>query len=105
MSVIELNDASFSEVLKSEKAVVEFSAPWCGPCKMFSPIFDKVAEQETGVDFFKVDVDSAREASSKHSIMSVPSVLFLKKGEEVGRSTGLLSEDGLKAEIEEKLGK
>ena len=83
MGVLKLTDENFeSEVLKSDKPViVDFYADWCGPCKMMSPVIDKIAEElgET-VKVGKVNSDDNMELAQKYEIMSIPTIMIFKNG-------------------------
>lgn len=72
-----------------------FSAPWCGPCKMFGPTVDKVS-METGVMVSKIDVDISRDLAIQHSVSSVPTLIFERDGVVVHRHTGVMSFNQLK---------
>lgn len=92
MSIM-ITDKDFeSEVLSSEiPVIVDFFAKWCGPCRMLTPIIDEIADEKAGVlKVCKVDVDSdgGRELAKRFSVMSIPTLLIVKGGEVVARSTG-----------------
>ena len=74
--------------------VIKFSAEWCGPCKMFAPIYDKVKTdfESTEIEFQKVDVDKDGEMAIQFNIMSVPTVVFIKDGKEAHRFSGAYDE-------------
>ena len=82
MSVKVLNKENFEEnVLKNENpVVVDFWAPWCGPCRMLSPVVDQVAEEIEGVSFGKVNVDEEKELASHYGIMSIPALVLFRDG-------------------------
>ena len=92
MEIIKVNSQNFEEeVIKSEKPVlIDFYADWCGPCKMLSPIIDEVAEENTDIKVVKVNVDDAQDLAMKYQVMSIPTLVVIKKGEEVNRSVGLI---------------
>lgn len=98
------NENFESELKNSPKAVIDFYADWCGPCKMFAPTFEKVSGEVDGVAFFKVNVDQAEKAAEEYGIMSIPTTVYAVNGEEKDRSTGAMSEEGFKEEIKAKLG-
>ena len=92
MSVISLNENNFEEeVLKSEKPVlIDFWASWCGPCKMMSPVIDKIAEEMGDtVKVCKINIDEEQNLAVKYNVMSIPTFVVLKNGKEVSRSVGV----------------
>jgi thioredoxin 1 len=80
---------------------MDFYAEWCGPCKMFAPIFESVSNQTEGVEFEKINVDIDSEKSAKYGIRSIPTLIIEKDGQVVQRKVGMLTEDQLKTLIEE----
>jgi thioredoxin 1 len=101
--VLEINDQVFDkEVVKSAiPVVVDFWAPWCGPCRSLAPITEKLAEAYTGkVKFCKINVDENPEMARKYRVMSIPLVLFFKGGEQKDSSLGLVPEASLKSKIQ-----
>lgn len=78
------------------KKVIKFWAPWCGPCRMYAPTFDKVAEKYEGqVEFVNVNVDEDKELSSQYNVRSIPYTVLIKEDGTVLPKTGLLSETDL----------
>jgi len=101
--VIEINDGNFEdEVLKCNLPVmVDFWAPWCGPCRMLTPITEKLAEEYAGrLKSCKLNVDENPQMSSKYHIMSIPQVLFFKNGNMVNESSGAVPESVLRSKVE-----
>lgn len=106
MSATHLDNSNFAEQAEAAKGVVlvDFFAVWCGPCQMSAPIVDKLAEEYAGkAAIFKVDVDQAREPAMKYSVMSIPTFVVLKDGQEVDRQIGFPGEAGLKAMLDRAL--
>lgn len=101
MAAITLTLDNFEEeVLNSKEPVlVDFWAPWCGPCRMLSPIVDQVAEATEGVKIGKVNVVEQEELADRYSIMSVPALKFFKNGEVVKDSTGFLPKEKIEEMI------
>ena len=79
------------------KTVVDFFATWCGPCKLYSPILDKLADEKLpGVNFAKVDVDQAQDIAKQYGIEAMPTTIIFEGGKEVRRFLGVQSEAALK---------
>lgn len=98
-----INKEEFEKVTKTKKPVlVDFFATWCGPCKMLSPILEQVKESSKGeYDVVKVDIDESYDLAKKFGIMSVPTMIIFKEGEEMEKMVGLRP----KAMIEETIKK
>lgn len=97
-------DKNFNEEVINNEGVtiVDFWAPWCGPCKMFSTIFEKAKEKYTDVKFCKLNVDEDTDNVSKDfGVMSIPTVIAFKDGKEVKRNIGFMSSDDLNDFLEE----
>ena len=106
MSILEINDKNFKEeVLESEKLILcDFWAEWCGPCKQISPILEELSEEfKNELTVAKINIDNNPEVPSSYNIMSIPTLLLIKKGEIVGTQIGLQSKDDLKTWINEKI--
>lgn len=87
-----INYESGFEKLIEKEAVVDFYATWCGPCKMFGPIFEDVSN-EKNINFVKLDVDKYSDIARKYGVMSIPTIILFKDGKEVKRYTGFMSKD------------
>jgi len=106
MEIKTLTTANFDkEVLQSDKpVVVDFWADWCGPCKMFAPIFhDAATELDGEVVFGKVNVDDANELAARFKVMSIPTVIVFKGGKGVRKSMGVLSKPDLMSLIQQSI--
>lgn len=101
MALMITNENYEQEVLKSEKPVmIDFYADWCGPCKIVSPIIEELAvEKAEQIKICKLNVDQAPEIARKYSVISIPSLVFIKNGEYVSKLIGAKP----KAEIEKEI--
>lgn len=97
---IELTKDNFAEHTQNGVALVDFWAPWCGPCRMLSPVIDKLAEEFEGkAKVCKVNTDEQEELSAQFGIRSIPTMLFFKNGEIVDQMVGATSEQVLKDKL------
>lgn len=95
--LLQLTDASFNQTVASSPILlVDFWAPWCGPCKMIGPVIDEIAEELAGkVTVAKVNVDDCPAIAAEHRISAIPTIMIFRDGQLVDRSTGLASKAGL----------
>lgn len=100
-----INKDNFEEILASGKPVViDFWAEWCGPCRMVAPIIDELAaEYEGRVVIAKCDVEENDEVTMKYGVRNIPTIIFLKGGQQVDKQVGAASKDALVAKIEKLL--
>ncbi len=97
--MIEINSGNFEqEVLKSNvPVVIDFWAPWCGPCRVFSPVIDEVSKEYEGkAKFAKVNTDDNQEIAVKYNIMSIPTVMLFVEGKPKATSVGAVPKEALK---------
>ncbi len=103
MSELNLNDQNFeTEVLKADVPVlVDFWAPWCGPCKMQGPIIEELANNFTGkaVKIAKLNVDEAPMSASRFQIMSIPTIMIFKGGKPVDQMVGVQDKTTLEGKL------
>ena len=90
---LEITDNNFKEILAEGKPVViDFWAPWCGPCKMLSPIIDEVAKENVGkVKICKLDVDDEPAIAQRFGVMSIPTLIAFKDGKQLSKEVGVTS--------------
>ena len=103
---VEIEDANFNEVVLQAKipVLVDFWAPWCGPCRMVAPVVDELAEEYEGrVTFAKVDVDQNPKTASKYGVMSIPTLLVFNNGSPITNIVGFRPKTELKKSLDDVL--
>ena len=103
---LEISDQSFEEaVIKSDTpALVDFWAPWCGPCRMVAPVIDKLSEKyQDKFKFCKLNVDENPKTAAKFNVMSIPTIMLFKDGKVADTVVGAVPEDTLKTKIDRLL--
>ncbi len=102
MSELVLTEENFdASVLQAEKLVlVDFWAPWCGPCRMMAPILEELAHELDHIIIGKLNVDEHSVIAQRFNILSIPTFILFKKGQVVEQFAGAMSKDALKARLE-----
>ncbi len=101
MSVKQISDATFNNEIEAGIVLVDFWAPWCGPCKIIAPILDELsAEIGDAAKIVKINVDDNPESASKYNVMSIPTLLVFKDGQLVDQLVGVQPKEKLKAVID-----
>ncbi len=101
----DVTDATFkSEVLDSEKPVlVDFWAPWCGPCRVVHPILEEMAAERDDVRIVSINTDENQQTAASYDVLSIPTLILFKNGTEVKRVIGAMPKRRLEAELEPAL--
>ena len=92
-----MSEEAFDEIIASKKVCVcDFSATWCGPCRLLAPVIEDVSDKYKGkYYFYQIDIDSAEELSNRYNISVVPTIIVFKDGVEAGRVSGYMDADEL----------
>ena len=97
MAAININKENFqAEVMNSDKPVLlDFWAPWCGPCKMVGPVIDEIADEKADIKVGKVNVDEQMELARQFRVLSIPTLVVIKNGEVANRALGAMPKEDI----------
>jgi thioredoxin 1 len=90
--LLELDETTFDKAVANGVAIIDFWAPWCGPCKKMAPIMDRIAKNNPNLIVAKVDIDKSPNIAQRYNILSIPTVLILKDGAPAEQTVGVTSE-------------
>ena len=97
MALVNLTEATLNETIENNTTVIiDFWAPWCGPCKSFGPIYEKTAEQYPDIVFGKVNTEDEQAVAGQFQIRSIPTTVILKENIMIFQQAGVMSEEALK---------
>jgi thioredoxin 1 len=101
----EVTDGNFqAEVIENEKAVlVDFWAPWCGPCRVIAPSLEEIASEREDLEIVKLNVDDNQATAARYDVMSIPTLILFKNGEPAHKIIGALPKSRLVQELEPQL--
>ncbi len=102
---IELNAGNFEDTIKGGVSMVDFWAPWCGPCRMIAPVIEELAADYEGkANICKVNTDEEQDLAVKYGIRSIPTILFFKDGEQVDTMVGASSKQAFQEKLDSLIG-
>lgn len=95
MAVMEITQENFETEVKqsAQPVLIDFWASWCGPCQMLSPVVDQIAEEREDIKVGKINVDQQQELAMQFRVVSIPTLVVMKNGEEADRSVGVITKD------------
>ena len=99
MSVLKLNAENFEEALQNQTVLVDFYADWCGPCRMVAPIVEQIAAENPQYTVGKINVDDDPDLATRFGVMSIPTLIVFKNGEEASRIVGARPKAAILAEL------
>lgn len=104
MAELELTSDNFDQETTSGVSLIDFWAPWCGPCKMIAPIIEELAREYDGkAKICKVNIEDAPDIASRFSVMSIPTIILLKDGKQEGQLMGAQPKEAIQQELDRLL--
>jgi thioredoxin 1 len=104
MMVKKISENEFNEVKNAKVAMIDFSATWCGPCKMLAPVLEEVSEEmKDSIEIYNIDVDENQNLAQQYGITSIPALVILKNGEKADMQVGFQPKDAIVSFIKAQL--
>lgn len=95
-----LTAADFDQTIRNGAVVVDFFADWCGPCRMLAPVLESLAEENTDIAIYKVNVDEEPDLARRYGIMSIPTMLFFMDGQLIDKAVGAIGKPSIQSKLD-----
>lgn len=100
---VKVTDITLASEVKEGITLVDFWAPWCGPCKMLGPVLEELANKMDQVDFYKLNVDASSDIAGRYGVQAIPNLIIFKDGKAVDQITGFVPESEIVSHLEKLL--